>query len=223
MRETHDSAARLHYLFPVGRSSDGARMNEIDARDRQALGLLSETVTAELGPASVVAREVNRAYRSGRTADLRTASAAFDALPAWQRSRIGAARSLIDTLYAPRDLSADLDVDTVVCRCEEVTAGGIRQAVAAGAHGPTRTRAAARCGMGACQGRQCALPVSALFALHHARGPGDIGHYRLRPPAEPVAEAAAKRIFSLPMYHGLTDAQQARVIEVLIGLLKDIS
>jgi hypothetical protein len=85
MRETHDSAARLHYLFPVGRSSDGARMNEIDARDRQALGLLSETVTAELGPASVVAREVNRAYRSGRTADLRTASAAFDALPAMPR------------------------------------------------------------------------------------------------------------------------------------------
>ena len=89
MRETHDSAAPLHYLFPVGRSSDGVSMNEINARDRQALGLLSETVTAELGPASVVAREVNRAYRSGRTADLRTASAAFDALPVWQRSRIG--------------------------------------------------------------------------------------------------------------------------------------
>ena len=89
MSETHDSGRRLHYLFPVGRSSDGASMNEIDARDRQALGLLSETVTAELGPASVVAREVNRAYRSGRKADLRTASAAFDALPAWQRNRIG--------------------------------------------------------------------------------------------------------------------------------------
>lgn len=64
-------------------------MTEIDARERQALGLLSETVTAELGPASVVAREVNRAYRSGRQADLRTASAAFDALPGWQRTRIG--------------------------------------------------------------------------------------------------------------------------------------
>lgn len=89
MSERHDSRPPLHYFFAVGRSSDGAGMNEIDARDRQALGLLSETVTAELGPASVVAREVNRAYRSGRTADLRTASAAFDALPAWQRMRIG--------------------------------------------------------------------------------------------------------------------------------------
>lgn len=39
----------------------------------------------------------------------------------------------------------------------------------------------------------------------------------------PVAEAAAKRIFSLPMYHGLTDAQQERVIDVLTGLLKENS
>ena len=89
MSERHDSAPRLHYLFEVGQVSDGASMTEIDVRDRQALGLLSETVTAELGPASVVAREVNRAYKSGRQADLRTASAAFDALPGWQRDRIG--------------------------------------------------------------------------------------------------------------------------------------
>lgn len=89
MSETHDRDRRLHYLFEVGQASDGASMTEIETRDRQALGLLSETVTAELGPASVVAREVNRAYRSGRQADLRTASAAFDALPGWQRNRIG--------------------------------------------------------------------------------------------------------------------------------------
>jgi len=61
----------------------------IDPLDRRALGVLSETVNAELGAGSIVAREVNRAYRSGRSADLRTASAAFDALPSWQRSSIG--------------------------------------------------------------------------------------------------------------------------------------
>jgi len=88
MSEGHDSGRATNYFFAVGRPSDGAGMNEIEARDRQALGVLSETVTAELGPASIVAREVNRAYRSGRKADLRTASAAFDALPGWQRARI---------------------------------------------------------------------------------------------------------------------------------------
>jgi hypothetical protein len=64
-------------------------MSEIDPLDRRALGVLSETVNAELGAGSIVAREVSRAYRSGRRADLRTASAAFDALPSWQRSSIG--------------------------------------------------------------------------------------------------------------------------------------
>src|SRR3546814_11092750 len=81
MSEEHDSRRRVNYVFEVGRSSDGASMTEIDARDRQALGLLSETVTAELGPASVVAREVSRAHRSGRQPDLRAARAAFAALP----------------------------------------------------------------------------------------------------------------------------------------------
>ncbi|MCR9070908.1 MAG: hypothetical protein NXI18_04245 [Alphaproteobacteria bacterium] len=64
-------------------------MSEIDPQDRRALGVLSEVVNAELGAGSIVAREVNRAFRSGRSADLRTASAAFDALPPWQRSSIG--------------------------------------------------------------------------------------------------------------------------------------
>lgn len=64
-------------------------MSEIDPLERRALGVLSETVSAELGAGSIVAREVNRAYRSGRRADLRTASAAFDALPPWQRSTLG--------------------------------------------------------------------------------------------------------------------------------------
>ncbi|MFX4219995.1 MAG: hypothetical protein ACMVO3_02830 [Thalassobaculum sp.] len=64
-------------------------MSEIDPLDRRALGVLSETVNAELGAGSIVAREVNRAFRSGRRADLRTATAAFDALPPWQRSSIG--------------------------------------------------------------------------------------------------------------------------------------
>lgn len=114
--ETHDSRGRVNYFFEVGRTSGEAGMNEIDTRDRQALGLLSETVTAELGPASVVAREVNRAYRSGRRADLRTASAAFDALPGWQRTRINGdatrrakrlkARLLQSTARDWRDLSA---------------------------------------------------------------------------------------------------------------------
>ena len=64
-------------------------MAQIDPEQQRALGVLTETVIAALGPGSIVSREVNRAYRSGRDADLRTASAAFNALPGGQRSRIG--------------------------------------------------------------------------------------------------------------------------------------
>lgn len=82
-------------------------MSEIDPLNRRALGVLSETVNAELGAGSIVAREVSRAYRSGRKADLRTASAAFDALPTWQRSSIGddatrRARRMRATTVEPR-------------------------------------------------------------------------------------------------------------------------
>ncbi|EKE76828.1 hypothetical protein [Oceanibaculum indicum] len=58
-------------------------------QDRQALGILAETVSVTLGMSNIVTREVRRAYESGRTVDLFTAKAAFNALPGWQRQQIG--------------------------------------------------------------------------------------------------------------------------------------
>ena len=39
----------------------------------------------------------------------------------------------------------------------------------------------------------CGLPVSELLARHSGRTPGEVGHYRQRPPVKPVtvAEMAA--------------------------------
>lgn len=59
------------------------------SQDRQALGILAETVSVTLGMSNIVTREVRRAYESGRTVDLFTAKAAFNALPGWQRQQIG--------------------------------------------------------------------------------------------------------------------------------------
>lgn len=64
-------------------------MVDRESTDRQALGILSDTVSEELGPTSKVAKEVRRAYTSGRQIDRFMARAAFDALPGWQRSSIG--------------------------------------------------------------------------------------------------------------------------------------
>lgn len=107
-----------------------------------------------------------------------------------RRARLGAARRFIDALYPPRDPADGLADTTIVCRCEEVTAGAVRAAVTAGATGPNRAKTATRCGMGACQGRMCGQLLSQIVA--HATGrPVDAGGaLRVRPPLKPVPMAA---------------------------------
>jgi NADPH-dependent 2,4-dienoyl-CoA reductase/sulfur reductase-like enzyme len=85
--------------------------------------------------------------------------------------------------YAPALLPAD---DTIVCRCEEVTAGDIRGYARIGCLGPNQTKAFGRAGMGPCQGRYCGLTVTALLAEANAQSPDETGHYRIRPPLKPV-------------------------------------
>lgn len=52
--------------------------------------------------------------------------------------------------------------DTVVCRCEEVTAGRLRQSVDAGATDARAAKLTARPGMGWCQGRVCGYATACL-------------------------------------------------------------
>lgn len=54
--------------------------------------------------------------------------------------------------------------DTVVCRCEEVTAGRIRQTTAATCStDPVSVKLTSRAGLGICQGRMCSPAVSAIL------------------------------------------------------------
>ena len=69
------------------------------------------------------------------------------------------------------DRSADLgefvpqpDDDMIVCRCEEVTKGQIRQAVHDGMFTITEIRRYLRTGMGLCQGQTCAKLVKRIVA-----------------------------------------------------------
>jgi hypothetical protein len=50
-----------------------------------------------------------------------------------------------------------------------------------------------RCGMGPCQGRECALTVTEMIAAHRGVSPAAVGSYRPRFPIKPitVAEMAA--------------------------------
>lgn len=99
-------------------------------------------------------------------------------------------RAFVDTLYLPPAWFRVPEADsTVVCRCEEVTAGEIRKVVALGCDGPNQMKAFIRCGMGPCQGRMCGLTATELIASERGVSAQEVGYYRLRPPVKPIALA----------------------------------
>lgn len=96
-------------------------------------------------------------------------------------------RAFLDTLYAPnRAFLTPGDDLTVVCRCEEITAGQIRGAIELGVAGPNQLKTFLRCGMGPCQGRLCATTISEMISDARKVSPAETGTYRLRAPVKPV-------------------------------------
>ena len=97
-----------------------------------------------------------------------------------------ALRPFLDTLYRPANAFMLADDGTLACRCEEVTAGQIRQAVADGCHGVEAVKLYTRCGMGACQGRVCGATVPEVIASARGIPVPDAGLFRQRTPAKPL-------------------------------------
>lgn len=108
-------------------------------------------------------------------------------------ARFSRGRRFLDLLYRPAKTFRQPSGDTVVCRCEEVTAQQIADAVKLGCPGPNQMKSFLRCGMGPCQGRLCGLTVTELIAEARGVPPQEVGYYRIRPPVKPitVAELAA--------------------------------
>jgi NADPH-dependent 2,4-dienoyl-CoA reductase/sulfur reductase-like enzyme len=99
-------------------------------------------------------------------------------------------RPFLDALYRPPDwIAAPLD-DTIVCRCEEVTARQIAEMARIGCLGPNQTKFFSRCGMGPCQGRICGLSVTGILARENGATPEATGAYGIRSPLKPVPLAA---------------------------------
>lgn len=96
-------------------------------------------------------------------------------------------RAFLDALYRPADAFRLPDATTLACRCEEVTAQAIGEAIEAGARTPGEVKSATRCGMGPCQGRFCSLTLTELCARARGVSPAVIGYPRVRFPLQPVA------------------------------------
>ena len=101
-------------------------------------------------------------------------------------ARFTRGRAFFDAYYKPAPQFRRPARDTLVCRCEEVTAGQIVDTVALGCTGPNQMKAFLRCGMGPCQGRECGLTVTELIAQARGVAPQEVGYYRLRPPVKPI-------------------------------------
>lgn len=102
-----------------------------------------------------------------------------------------AARPFLDKMFPPNPLfNRPENDDTIVCRCEEITAGQVRRAALEGALGPNQVKAKLRCGMGACQGRMCGLTVSEIVSQVHHAGLDQTGYFHIRPPLKPIPLSA---------------------------------
>ncbi|HSU05087.1 MAG TPA: NAD(P)/FAD-dependent oxidoreductase [Acetobacteraceae bacterium] len=100
-------------------------------------------------------------------------------------------RRLLDRVFQPvPGMLTPGDADTIVCRCEEVTMGMLRDAVRVGGEDPNRAKLLTRCGMGPCQGRMCGPTVAAVIARETGRNMAEVGTYRIRIPVRPVPLAA---------------------------------
>jgi len=97
-----------------------------------------------------------------------------------------AVRPFLDAMFRPRSEIFSPKDATVVCRCEEVTAGDVRAMAALGRPGPNQVKAFTRAGMGPCQGRQCGYTVAQILAAAEGRPVKEVGFYRIRPPLKPV-------------------------------------
>ncbi|RWR09526.1 NAD(P)/FAD-dependent oxidoreductase [Paenirhodobacter populi] len=94
-----------------------------------------------------------------------------------------AARGFIDAAFPP-GLAKPLPADaTTVCRCEEITAGTLREQIRAGAREMNQIRGITRCGMGPCQGRNCAVTLARILGAECSAPPVP---FHARPPVRPL-------------------------------------
>ena len=72
--------------------------------------------------------------------------------------------------------------DVIICRCEEVTAGEIREACRCGASSVDGVKRTTRAGKGLCQGRTCRCLVEGIVAAESGKELSEMEYPNTRPP-----------------------------------------
>jgi thioredoxin reductase/bacterioferritin-associated ferredoxin len=102
---------------------------------------------------------------------------------------------LLGDLFTPRSgmysIAAD---DTLICRCEEITLGQIRDAISYGAQTVGDVKNIIRTGMGNCQGRTCGSIVANIMAIESGKKLEDVKYFNIRPPLHPLPLKAVEEL-----------------------------
>jgi NADPH-dependent 2,4-dienoyl-CoA reductase/sulfur reductase-like enzyme len=176
--------AQTRQFWPVtdadGRSSaprvylagDGARTHGADGAE----------VTGRLAALAVIA-DLGRSVAASRVAELRAARARME------RFR----QAIAEAFPWPHAIAAGVSDDTVVCRCECITAGELRGAATEkGADEVNRAKAFSRVGMGRCQGRYCGHAAAEIVAAATGVPLEAVGRLRGQAPVKPLAIATRR-------------------------------
>ncbi|MFZ5353147.1 MAG: (2Fe-2S)-binding protein [Bacillota bacterium] len=76
--------------------------------------------------------------------------------------------------------------NTMVCRCEEVTLGEVRELIRKGYHTVDEIKRISRAGMGPCQGRTCRQLIMQELARATGQKMSDMPMTTFRPPVKPI-------------------------------------
>jgi bacterioferritin-associated ferredoxin len=102
-------------------------------------------------------------------------------------ARIGRFRQGLETAFPfPENWATNTADDTLICRCEEISAGQIRTVVDNGHWEINRVKAMCRVGMGRCQGRICGSAAAEIVAQRCALPVESVGRLRAQAPIKPL-------------------------------------
>ncbi|MFM2476898.1 FAD-dependent oxidoreductase [Celerinatantimonas sp. MCCC 1A17872] len=139
---------------------------------------------------------IDTAYKLGKITDQERDSLATEHRKQLKRDR--SIRPFLDHVFPPnRQTLNPEDDDVLVCRCEEITVGQIREAIAQGARHPAQIKGKTRSGMGPCQGRMCSATLSEMIAASCKIDIKEVGTLHVRTPIKPLSiEQYATMTFS---------------------------
>ncbi|MFD2057435.1 FAD-dependent oxidoreductase [Mesorhizobium calcicola] len=103
------------------------------------------------------------------------------------------ARGLACAFPWPAAMVRALPDEAIVCRCENVTAGAVRESAGFGGAEANRVKSLSRVGMGRCQGRYCQLAAVELVATQAGCTPDAVGRFRGQAPVRPAPIGAFLR------------------------------